>query len=191
MNNKIKDEKTSKEYTFKPTEIKQIKKTSKIVEIQIKQETDKENKKVTNLKDKKGIEKSVKKISSNNKIEKDTKKSNKITNKIANKLPNEEKKSSIREIGADKTDNKQRLNLKKEESKKRSLSHSPLRPTDQLKTVDRQTSNKNLVESNKNLATKTSQKTLSITKNSTKSVTGLNVLKATNSKPIKTVANRK
>ena len=101
----------------------------------------------------------------------------------------EEKKSSIRESRADKGDSKQRLTVNGEETKKRSLSHSPARarPTDQLKkSVERQAGKENGQAPNKppNAGSKTGA---SMNKKLTKSVTGLNELKA-NAKPIKKAA---
>ena len=104
-----------------------------------------------------------------------------ITSKSVAKTPanrNEEKKSLLqsRESRADK----QRLNVRSEESKRRSLSHSP---TDQHRNIDRQTKQTAAVRStSKHPAVKQTNLNTKLTK----SVTGLNELKA-NRQPIKAV----
>lgn len=91
----------------------------------------------------------------------------------------EEKKSSIRPSRPDKGDNKQRLSAGA--TKKRSLSHSPARPTDQLKNVERQAGAQPGSRPSKPPAAKNGA-TITLAK----SVTGLNELKA--AKPIKKAA---
>ena len=98
----------------------------------------------------------------------------------------EEKKSSIRQSRADKGDNKQRLSAV--ETKKRSLSHSPARPTDQLRNAERQAGKPAGSRApNKPPPAVNSKNGPTMNKTLAKSVTGLNELKA-NAKPIKKAA---
>lgn len=103
------------------------------------------------------------------------------TTKTQQPVKTDKEKKSLVARESRSNDKKQRLdpNSKaKEESSKRSLSHSPLRPTDQFKQATRTNKTNNLA--------------VSKTKQLTKSVTGLNDLKATSANiPIKGLVSQK